>query len=151
MVFLSLERQRKTTTGRILAANRFLVLKTKSKFIAFAVVPLTFLLFADVQAASAATPELLQNPKLPAALADAELSRLSGGASPTGAAVTSQTVSALNANNSVNASSIITGQVSLQPGTFNGFNGIGNFVFNTGNNNNVQGTLSVTILTPAMN
>jgi len=151
MVFLSLERQGKATTGKIFAANRFLGLKTKSKFIAFAVVPLTFLLITDVQAASAATPELRQNPKLPAALADAELSQLSGGASPTGAAVTSQTVSALNANNSVSASSVITGQVSLQPGTFNGFNGIGNFVFNTGNNNNVQGTLSVTILTPAMN
>ena len=76
---------------------------------------------------------------------------MSGGASPTGLAVTTQTLSALNANNTVNAGTVVTGQVSLQPGTFSGFNGIGNFVFNTGNNNNVQGTLSVTILTPPIN
>ena len=88
---------------------------------------------------------------LPAPISSEELSTLSGGASPTGLAVTNQTLSALNANNSVSAGTVVTGQVSLQPGTFNGFNGIGNFVFNTGNNNNVQGTLSVTILTPPMN
>jgi hypothetical protein len=88
---------------------------------------------------------------LPAPISSEELSTLSGGASPTGLAVTNQTLSALNANNSVSAGTVVTGQVSLQPGTFSGFNGIGNFVFNTGNNNNVQGTLSVTILTPPMN
>jgi len=85
---------------------------------------------------------------LPAPISSEELSALSGGASPTGLAVTNQTLSALNADNSVSAGTVITGQVSLQPGTFSG---IGNFVFNTGNNNNVQGTLSVTILTPPMN
>ena len=84
-------------------------------------------------------------PALPAAVSSADLATMSGGAS---AAVSNQTLTALNAGNSVNADSLVTGNVTLQTGAFNGFNGIGNFVFNTGNNNNVQGTLSVTIVTP---
>jgi hypothetical protein len=50
----------------------------------------------------------------------------------------------------VNADTVLTGNVTLESGAFNGFNGIGNFVFNTGNNNNLQGTLSVTVLAPAL-
>jgi hypothetical protein len=102
-------------------------------------------------AAETAMADRTQLSALPAPISSEELSTMSGGASPTGLAVTTQTLSALNANNSVSADTVVTGQVSLQPGTFSGFNGIGNFVFNTGNNNNVQGTLSVTILTPPMN
>ena len=99
----------------------------------------------------AGTPEDHALTALPLPVSADDLSKMSGGASPTGLAVTTQTLSALNANNSVNASSVVTGEVNLQPGTFSGFNGIGNFVFNTGNNNNVQGTLSVMILTPPVN
>ena len=95
--------------------------------------------------------ELVKTSSLPAPVNAVDLASMSGGASPTGLAVTTQTLSALNAGNSVNANSVVTGQVSLQTGTFSGFNGIGNFVFNTGNNNNVQGTLSVTIITPSVN
>jgi hypothetical protein len=43
---------------------------------------------------------------------------------------------------------LFSGNVTLENGAFNGFNGVGNFVFNTGNNNNLQGTLSVTVLAP---
>jgi len=102
-------------------------------------------------AAETALTERTQLSALPTPVSSYELSTMSGGANPTGLAVTTQTVTALNTNNSVNAGTVVTGQVSLQSGTFSGFNGIGNFVFNTGNNNNVQGTLSVTILTPPLN
>jgi hypothetical protein len=88
---------------------------------------------------------------LPDPVSAKDLADMSGGASPTGIAISTQTLSALNSGNSVTAGSVVTGQVELQTGTFSGFNGIGNFVFNTGNNNNVQGTLSVTILAPAAN
>jgi len=101
---------------------------------------------AEIGSISPAEPWIGQTP-----ISSEELSTMSGGASPTGLAITTQTLSALNANNSVTAGTVETGAVSLQPGTFSGFNGIGNFVFNTGNNNNVQGSLSVTILTPNMN
>lgn len=95
--------------------------------------------------------DTIEKPSLPRALSASDLAELSGGASPTGIAISSQTLTALNSGNQVNASSVVTGDVTLQAGAFNGFNGIGNFVFNTGNNNNLQGTLSVTILTPPAN
>jgi hypothetical protein len=84
---------------------------------------------------------------LPKALSADELAAMSGGAS-TNTALSSQTLSALNSGNQVNADSVVTGDVTIASGAFNGFNGVGNFVFNTGNNNNLQGTLSVTILAP---
>lgn len=84
---------------------------------------------------------------LPKALSADELAAMSGGTS-TNTALSSQTLSALNSGNQVNADSVVTGDVTIASGAFNGFNGVGNFVFNTGNNNNLQGTLSVTILAP---
>jgi hypothetical protein len=151
MVFRSPKRQGNGPAANILAADRFLGAQTKRKSIAVALVARTILLITGVQAASAATIELGQKPELPAALSNADLSQMAGGASPTGVAVTTQTLSATNSGNSITANSVVTGDVTLQTGTFNGFNGIGNFVFNTGNNNNVQGSLSVTIITPQVN
>jgi hypothetical protein len=86
---------------------------------------------------------------LPAPLAASDLAQMSGGAAPSGIAVTTQDLSASNSDNSLSANSIVTGNINVPAGAFNGYNGVGNFVFNTGNNNNVQGALSITILTPA--
>jgi hypothetical protein len=69
---------------------------------------------------------------------------MSGGAS---VAVTNQNLTAVNAGQ-VSADSLTTGDVTLQSNAFSGFSGIGNFVINTGNNNNVQGSLSVTVIAP---
>jgi hypothetical protein len=88
-------------------------------------------------------------PVLPEAIAESDLAATSGGASPINLALSKQTLTALNTGNQVNGESVVTGNVNVDPSAFNGFNGIGNFVFNTGNNNNLQGSLSVTILTPA--
>jgi hypothetical protein len=88
-------------------------------------------------------------PSLPQPLPASDLAATSGGASPVNLALSKQTLTALNTGNQVNGDSIVTGNVNVDPSAFNGFNGIGNFVFNTGNNNNLQGSLSVTILTPA--
>jgi hypothetical protein len=119
--------------------------------IASVVIAVGILLMVTGQSNAAGTTDGQPLAALPLPVSADDLSKMSGGASPTGVAVTTQTLSALNSGNSVNASSVVTGEVNLQPGTFSGFNGIGNFVFNTGNNNNVQGTLSVTILTPPLN
>ncbi|HEY4077247.1 MAG TPA: hypothetical protein VGM26_09995 [Rhizomicrobium sp.] len=116
------------------------------------VLPATFALLVAAsicQAQAADAPALGAKSSLPQALSTDDLGKLSGGAGPSGVAISQSTLTAVNAGNAVNADSVITGNISMAPGTFNGFNGVGNFVFNTGNNNNVQGSLNVTILTPA--
>ena len=109
-----------------------------------AFLPLALLLFASAAHAQGAQPQ----DNLSKPLSASELQALSGGANQTNVAVSSQTLSALNSGNQVNADTVLTGNVTLEAGAFNGFNGVGNFVFNTGNNNNLQGTLSVTVLAP---
>jgi hypothetical protein len=84
---------------------------------------------------------------LPQAVSSQDLAGMSGGAN-TAVALTNQSLNAVNSGNTLTADSLTTGDVTLQSNAFSGFNGIGNFVFNTGNNNNVQGTLSVTIIAP---
>jgi hypothetical protein len=84
-------------------------------------------------------------PSLPKPISSSDLANLSGGSS---IALTNQNLDAVNSGNQINAGSVNTGDINVPNGAFNGFNGVGNFVFNTGNNNNLQGTLSVTILTP---
>jgi hypothetical protein len=85
---------------------------------------------------------------LPQPLAASDLAQMSGGASVTGIAVTTQDLSASNSDNSISANSVVTGNINVPANAFSGYNGVGNFVFNTGNNNNVQGSLSITIVTP---
>jgi len=105
-------------------------------------------LFLPLLLLSSVAAHAEQTQPLPNALSASELQTMSGGANQANLAVSSQTLSALNSGNEVNADTVQTGNVSLQPGAFNGFNGVGNFVFNTGNNNNLQGTLSLTVLAP---
>ncbi|HEY4031157.1 MAG TPA: hypothetical protein VGM25_12485 [Caulobacteraceae bacterium] len=81
-------------------------------------------------------------------ISDTDLQDLSGGQA---AAVNDQQLKAVTSDNSVNALGNITnGPVTLNAGAFSGFSGLGNFVVNTGNNNTLQGSMSVTIvMTPA--
>lgn len=89
--------------------------------------------------------------RIPAAPLSAEaLAELSGGTGGT-IGLSYQALSAANSGNSIEAQSLVTGNVTLGSNSLSGFNGIGNFVFNTGNNNNLQGALSVTIMVPAAN
>ena len=77
-----------------------------------------------------------------------ELSELRGGEAIV-IQYTTQTLTAVNAGNSVNGDTIGSGAVNLGSGAFNGYDGIGNFVINTGHNNNLQGSISVSIaMTP---
>jgi hypothetical protein len=97
---------------------------------------------------SATRAEDTKDPVLPQPLTASDLAQMSGGASPTGIAITTQDLSASNSDNSLTANSVVTGNINVPASAFNGYNGVGNFVFNTGNNNNVQGSLSITIVTP---
>jgi hypothetical protein len=81
----------------------------------------------------------------PKPLSDDDLSGFSGGAAAALSAIKQQ-LTAMNSGNSVNAGSVVNGAVTLSSNAFAGFSGLGNFVINTGNNNNVQGVMSVNIV-----
>ncbi|MDB5480244.1 MAG: hypothetical protein JWO83_1297 [Caulobacteraceae bacterium] len=81
----------------------------------------------------------------PAVMDEAQLDAVSAGQSPTPMAITAQTLTASDGGNSISAANVQTGAVSFEAGALQGFNGIGNFVINTGNNNILQGSLSVTV------
>ena len=74
-----------------------------------------------------------------------ELSRISGGQAVTVVA-TDQALSAINTGNSINAGSVRAGDINFSQQALSNFAGVGNFVVNTGNNNNLQGSLSVTVV-----
>ncbi|MFT4074219.1 MAG: hypothetical protein QM647_01725 [Asticcacaulis sp.] len=80
----------------------------------------------------------------PAPLALEELDGISAEGSTTNV-VTNQNVNATNSGNTINADTVQNGDINFTGNALTGFSGIGNFVNNTGNNNNLQGTISVTI------
>jgi predicted ribonuclease toxin of YeeF-YezG toxin-antitoxin module len=99
----------------------------------------------------AATQALAESPDAaPAPIADAELAQMSGGQATLPSAIsmvlTNQTENASNSNNVVSAGgNVSSGNVNLGQNAFQGFAGIGNFVINTGHENNLIGNLSVAI------
>lgn len=58
--------------------------------------------------------------------------------------LTVQTLNAVNAG-SIDANDVSSGAISVGAGAFGNFDGIGNFVMNTGHENNIQSSLSVTV------
>lgn len=99
-------------------------------------------------AAAASVPALAQEapaPAQPAYVSDDLLSDLSGGAN-TAIAITEQDLTAINTGNHISAETVGSGSISLGGAALSGFNGIGNFVMNTGHNNNLQSSLSVTVI-----
>ena len=75
-----------------------------------------------------------------------ELSAISGGAAVTVDVLSSQSLSATNSGNSIVAGSVRSGDVSFSENALSGFSGVGNFVINTGANNNLQGSISVNVV-----
>lgn len=72
-----------------------------------------------------------------------ELGAISGGEGVVVEALSNQQLTASNSG-SVDADQVVTGNVDFSTGAYSG---IGNFVVNTGNNNNLQGVISVNIAT----
>lgn len=60
--------------------------------------------------------------------------------------VTDQNLTAVNTGNSITATNVGSGSISLQGDALSGFSGVGNFLMNTGHNNNLQSSMSVTII-----
>jgi hypothetical protein len=84
----------------------------------------------------------------PETLSDKALAAESG-QGVTNTVLSDQQLSATNSGNSVVASVMHTGDVAFSNSALTGFAGVGNFVVNTGNNSNLQGTISVNIVTNA--
>lgn len=61
---------------------------------------------------------------------------------------TNQSLRATNYGNTITAGTVGSGDIAISGGAFAGFSGVGNFVINSGHNNNLQGSLSITIVTP---
>lgn len=75
-----------------------------------------------------------------------DLADLAGqGDAPVGV-LTEQSLTALNTGNSVIGGSVGSGAISIDQNAFSGFDGIGNFVINSGHNNTLQSSLSVSIV-----
>lgn len=58
-----------------------------------------------------------------------------------------QLLKATNSGNSVTANTVGSGGITIGANAFAGFNGVGNFVMNTGHNNNLQGAITINIVT----
>jgi hypothetical protein len=59
--------------------------------------------------------------------------------------VTSQNLTATSSGNSITAGTVQNGDINFSGNALTGFSGVGNFVSNTGNNNNLQGSISVIV------
>lgn len=78
---------------------------------------------------------------------DDTLAALSGGtAVNTSVALTEQDLTAVNTGNTISAGVVTTGAITVRDNAFSGFNGVGNVIMNTGNNNNLQSSMSVTVI-----
>jgi len=81
-----------------------------------------------------------------APLSGDDLRAVRGGAGSSALSITDQTIAAVNAGNQINAGAMTNGAVSIDTNAFSGFSGVGNFIMNSGNQNNLESTLSVTII-----
>lgn len=80
-------------------------------------------------------------------VSSSDLSNSSGGSNVFQiGALNDQALQETNTGNTMNAAAITNGAVTFQSNAFSGFTGIGNFVIDTGNQNNVQGVMNVTII-----
>lgn len=107
---------------------------------------LASLLLLGAEAAAQEAPPPADPPALPPSL---DATALANEAISAGVIASSmQTLTATNSGNTVTADTIETGDITLSADALSGFSGVGNFVMNTGNNNNLQGSISIVIVMP---
>lgn len=75
-----------------------------------------------------------------------DMDALSGGTGVEVIVITDQVLTANNNGNTVIGDTVGSGQVNLGSGAFSGYSGLGNFVINTGHNNNLQSSMNVSIV-----
>lgn len=81
-----------------------------------------------------------------AVLSMEDLASLSGGEALDVGVLTNQTLTAINGGNTVSGHTVGSGQINIDAGGLSNFSGLGNFVMNTGHNNNLQSSLNVSIV-----
>ena len=86
--------------------------------------------------------------QMPATIDDTELAGLNGRQGSTSTILSEQDLTAVNNGNTITATTVGSGPITLGPGAFDGFAGVGNFVINSGHNNNLQGALTINIIAP---
>ena len=87
----------------------------------------------------------------PSALNADALANLAGGSEPSDSSadpspISVQVLTASNTGNSINAQSVSSGYISISGSALSNATGIGNYVFNTGHNNNLQGSITVNVI-----
>jgi hypothetical protein len=78
-------------------------------------------------------------------LAADALESMDGGTGVDISVITQQTLTAINTGNVVTGYNVGSGGIEIGANAFSGFDGVGNFVFNTGHNNNLQSSMNVSI------
>lgn len=91
----------------------------------------------------AAPPAAIETPQ---ALPLEDLQTATAGAAGDTNVFSNQQVTAANSGNSITADTMTSGEINFSGSALSGFNGVGNFVFNTGSNNNLQGVVSVNVV-----
>ena len=99
----------------------------------------------SVAAAKDVEPAALPSPAAEAVESDEALAELVGGTN-TVVALTDQDLTAINTGNQITADTVGSGAINLSGSALSDFNGIGNFIMNTGHNNNLQSSVSVTVI-----
>ena len=75
-----------------------------------------------------------------------ELQSYAGGTGVSASVLTQQNLTAFNSGNVVSGVTVGSGEINIGSNAFSGFDGVGNFVLNTGHNNNLQSSLNVSIV-----
>lgn len=92
---------------------------------------------ASEQTADAGEPELLSMEDMDA---------LAGGTGVDVSVITESTLTAINTGNTVSGDVVSSGQVNIGSAAFSGYSGMGNFVINTGHNNNLQSSMNLSVV-----
>jgi hypothetical protein len=99
--------------------------------------------FADPASAPAPGRGALPAPR---ALSSEEMAALSGGDSVSVEVSTRQQLTGTTTGNTITAGTLTSGPVTFSQDSLSGFNGIGNFVVNTGANNTLQGAINISVV-----
>ncbi|MFO1018633.1 MAG: hypothetical protein U1E03_13620 [Hyphomonadaceae bacterium] len=106
---------------------------------------------AGLASASIAVAEEPSSPAPAAEASDAEIlslddmESLAGGTGVDVHVITTSVLDAVNNGNTVTGDVVGSGQVNIGSDAFAGYSGLGNFVINTGHNNNLQSSMNVSI------
>jgi len=75
-----------------------------------------------------------------------DMDALAGGTGVDVTVITEGVLTATNTGNTVTGDVVSSGQVNIGAEAFSGYSGLGNFVINTGHNNNLQSSMNVSVV-----